>query len=96
MIVKTVDNKIIGTLDNGVFTKTVYGSKHKLLSPPAWAIDSYVFDHVLKGRCKVIIIVDRDDFNRQYKVPFATFDSNKQETRRGFGKQYFLTMDWWN
>ena len=95
MIVKTTDNKVIGTLDNGIFTKTVKGSVHKLLSPPAWAVDSYVFDHVLRGRCNLIVVTDIEDHGKKYSVLFKIFDANKKETNRKFGKQYFLTMDWW-
>jgi hypothetical protein len=95
MIVKTPDGKVIGNLEGVVFTKMVKGNTQKLLSPPAWAIDSYVFDHVLKGRCNVIIVVDRDDHERKYTALFKTFDEHKQETSRHYGKQYYLTMDWW-
>ena len=95
MIVKTTDGKIIGNLDKGVFTKTVKGSFHKLLTPPAWAIDAYVFDHVLRGRCRLIVVIDRED-KRRYTADFATFEAHKGTINRRYGNQYFLTMDWWN
>lgn len=94
MIVKTVDNKVVGSLDNGIFTKQVQGSKHMLLTPPAWAVDAYIYDHVLKGHCYKITIVDREN-NKKYSALFKTFEEHKGIITRDFGKQYFLTLNWW-
>ena len=89
-----VDGKVIGTLENGKFTKVVIGSKHKLRHPLAWAIDADAFDTVIKSDATEIEVIDKEAGTR-YRTPTEIFDQLKGELNRGFGRQYFLTLRHW-
>ena len=90
-----VDRKIIGEIEGRTFTKQVSRSRHMLRIPMAWAIDASVFDSEIKKSCDTIVIVDRDS-GKKYQVSVALFDKQKGIVDRGFGRQYFLTLSWWN
>ena len=85
---------IIGKIEGGAFTKPVSGSKHMLKRPPAWAIQADTYDSQVKGKVKYIVIWDKDT-GRRYKTSAEIFDKHKGVLDRGFGKQYFLTMNHW-
>lgn len=89
-----VKGKTIGFLDNGYFLKPVVGSKHQLREPPAWAIDADAFDEWVKPNAREIIVTDTEAKIR-YRVSVETFDKLKVELDRGFGRQYFLTLNYW-
>ena len=89
-----VQSKIIGYLEHDAFFKPVQGSKHQLRCPPAWAIDASAFDDQVKVLATRIVIVDRET-NTKYHTSVETFDRLKRTLNRGFGKQYFLTLNYW-
>jgi hypothetical protein len=89
-----VDNKIVGTIENNTFTKSVTASKHQLRCPPAWAIDAKAFDNEIKPYADEIVIIDKES-DTKYHTPVETFDTLKRELNRGFGRQYFLTLNHW-
>ncbi|MFC1930346.1 hypothetical protein ACFLWE_00410 [Chloroflexota bacterium] len=89
-----VGNKVIGYIEGNRFIKPVVGSKHKLRQPPAWAIDADVFDREVKPVCTQIVIVDKEA-GTEYHATVETFDSLKGSFDRGFGRQYFLTLNAW-
>jgi len=87
-------NRTIGFIENGCFLKPVVGSKHQLREPPAWAIDAEAFEEWVKPNAREIIVTDTEAKLR-YRVSVETFDQLKQEMDRGFGRQYFLTLNYW-
>ena len=89
-----VKGRTIGFLENGCFLKPVVGSKHMLREPPAWAIDADAFDEGVKPNAKQIIVTDAEAKIR-YRVSVETFDQLKQQLDRGFGRQYYLTRNYW-
>jgi hypothetical protein len=91
---RSVDGKLIGTLDAGVFTKKVRGSIHRVRTPPGWAIDKLAYDEHLVGKCHTIVIVDTEAHLR-YTVSFAKFDEKKILMNRGYGAQYLLVLLYW-
>jgi hypothetical protein len=93
-LVKTEDGKVIGRLEEGTFIKPVVGSKHRLRTPPAWAIDAEAFDQQVKPDAKAIIVLDKET-GMKYQVTVETFDRLKGELDRGWGRQYFLMLRYW-
>ncbi|MHA1940058.1 MAG: hypothetical protein ACW97O_17830 [Candidatus Thorarchaeota archaeon] len=90
-----VNGKIVGTIENNTFTKQVTGSKHQLRRPPAWSIDAQAFDEQIKPQADEIVIFDKES-GIKYHTPVETFDQFKRELDRGFGRQYYLTLDRWS
>ena len=89
-----VGDKTIGYLDGDRFIKPVMASKHKLKYPPAWAIDADAFDSEIEPNATEIIIQDKEA-GVEYHASVETFDRLKGELSRGFGRQYFLTLNHW-
>lgn len=90
-----VGNRHIGFIENGVFTKRVDGRIHRLRVPSAWAIDAPAFRDIIKPNCHKIEIID-EPANLRYEVSMETFDKFKGRINRGYGEQYFLTLDYWS
>ena len=88
------NGKVIGRVEGHRFVKTVCASKHKLRTPPAWAIDAEAFDESIKPVAQEIIVWDRESETR-WRVTVADFDALKGTFDRGFGKQYFLPLSHW-
>ena len=86
--------KIIGYLKSEIFFKSVFGSKHQLKCPPAWCIDSEAFDKEIKHCATEIVVIDKET-GVKYHTSVETFDRLKGELNRGFGRQYFLTLNHW-
>jgi len=90
-----VGNKVVGTLENNRFIKQVVGSKHRLRFPPAWAIDATAFDTEVKPNATEIVVMDRET-DIDYHCSVEAFDRLKGELDRGFGRQYFLPINYWD
>jgi len=88
------EGKVIGYLEDHTFVKPVLGSKHRLRCPPAWAIDAEAFDREVKPNATKIVVRDRET-GLEYHCLVEVFDRLKAELDRGFGKQYFLTLNHW-
>jgi len=89
-----VGNKTIGYFTENKFIKPVIGSKHQLKYPPAWAIDAWAFDNEVKPNVSEIVIQDKES-GAEYHASIEAFDRLKGELDRGFGRQYFLTLNHW-
>jgi hypothetical protein len=89
-----VQDKIIGCLQNHTFIKRVIGSKHRLRCPPAWAIDAEAFDKEIKPNATEFVVLDKET-GLEYHCLVENFDRLKGELDRGFGRQYFLTLNHW-
>ena len=94
MIVRSVDGKVIGNLEGGVFSKRVRGRIHMLRSPRAWAIDARAYDTEIRQYTHTIEVYDMDT-QLTYRCSTALFDSKRGMLDRKFGKQYFLPMHHW-
>ncbi len=93
-LVHNKSGRLVGRIDSHIFIKEVYGSKHMLHKPMAWAIDADIFDRVINHNCYSIHIIDRETGTR-YITGVATFREHKQVLDRGHGKQYFLELVHW-
>jgi hypothetical protein len=90
-----LDGRVVGEIDGNTFFKSVHASKHQLKSPPAWSIDADIFDKEIKPDCTQILIKDQETGN-QYQCSIETFDQFKRNLDRGYGHQYYLTIDRWD
>lgn len=93
-IVRGSQGNMVGRIENRTFIKAVYGSKHMLRLPMAWAIDADIFDRVIQFNCHSIQIVDLDT-GAKYTTEVKIFKENCQVLDRGHGKQYFLELVHW-
>ena len=84
-----VGNKIVGHIENGIFYKPVIGSKHMLRQPPAWAVDAEVFDNEVMAKATEIVVIDKET-SIEYSTSVESFNRQKGELDRGFGRQYYL------
>jgi len=89
-----IGDKIVGCVERGVFCKYVCGSKHMLKSPKAWAIQAQAWDET-RSQVRVIAIVDKET-SYVYSISATDFDSRKQEIDRGFGRQYYVELEYWS
>lgn len=87
--------KVVGALENRAFCRAISGKSGMLRTPRAWAIQAETFDHDLRGKCDRIMFTDTDT-GKRYVTTFQIFDEHKQEMDRGFGRQYYLTLEYWN
>lgn len=94
-MVRNKQNRIVGSIENRIFTKKVHGNKHMIKVPAmAWAIDADVFDRIIKPNCLSIHIIDIETKGK-YVVGVKSFDEKKKVLNRGFNKQYYLELLYW-
>jgi hypothetical protein len=91
--VKLPDGKVVGYLEGSVFIKPVVGSRHMLRTPRAWAIDAELYEQV-RPSIERIVIEDKETGTR-YQATTEVFDRFRGVLDRGFGKQYYLTLNRW-
>ena len=94
MIVRNKQGKVVGRIENHIFVKEVYGSKHMLRKPAAWAIDTDILDRAVAPNCYSIHIIDKET-NKKYICGLQTFREHCQSIDRKFGRQYFLELVYW-
>lgn len=92
-LLKLPDGKVAGRLEGDIFVKPVVGSRHMLRTPRAWAIDAELYEQV-RPSIDRIVIEDRETGTR-YHATAQTFDKFRGVMDRGFGKQYYLTLNRW-
>ncbi len=95
MIVRSVDGKVIGKMDNGVFVKEVRGSIHMLTSPRGWGIDVEAYNQDIKPHCAEIQVHDMET-DLLYTSTARNFDEKKIYINRGFGGQFVLLLKDWS
>lgn len=93
-IVRNQRGSIVGRVIDRIFIKDVFGSRHMLRQPMAWAIDADIFDRVIVPNCISIHIVDKET-GTKYVASVKTFSEKKQVINRGYGKQYLLELIYW-
>lgn len=96
MLVRDIQQHIIGDVDRGVFTKQVSGFKHFLRNPePSIAIDAVAYDTIISRHANILTVIDRDTQNR-YQIRTPLFNELKKELNRGHGRQYFVPIRLWD
>jgi hypothetical protein len=87
--------RLHGKISNGVFSKTVKGSKHKLRKPPAWAVDIADLDEAERLGATLVEIYDIETH--------ATYTATIEHIRdwgiyfdRCYGKTIALPLRYWH
>ena len=93
-IVRNNSGKVVGRIEDKVFIKEVYGSKHMLRMPVAWAIDCDIFDRVISPLCFSIHIIDKES-GKRFIAGVKTFREKYQRLNRKHGDQYYLELIYW-
>ena len=89
-----VHGEFYGYIEGNVYVKEVYGSRHKLRMPEAWAFDAETFDKLIRPSCSEIVVIDRET-GKRYRSTMKNFVENKGEIDRKYGRQYFMILSYW-
>jgi len=89
-----VGSRMIGYIEERVFYKKVVGSIHKLQNPEAWCVDVDIFEKTIINDADTIVVYDTEK-RKEYRASVDNFLRFKGSIDRGFGAQYFLTLDKW-
>lgn len=93
--VRLASGDFAGVINQDVYEKHVYGSKHKLRGLNAWAFDADSIDKFIRPAGVVLIrVVDRE-VGKVYEVGMGTFLKHRGEVDYGRGRQYFLILEHW-
>jgi hypothetical protein len=84
------EGKLIGKLNNGVFSKNVKRSKHYMRTYRGWGIDSGVVQSLHDLHCKEIKIRDTEN-KKTYRIPLDKWEEKMFERNHGYGLQQFVT-----
>ena len=91
----TYKTRHVGNVANGVFTKTVRGSKHFLRKPPAIAFSARTLCEARQHGAHTIVVTDSETGNR-YTAPLKDVIENGRSIERGgFEQQIYWPMENW-
>ncbi|KKN59288.1 hypothetical protein LCGC14_0543870 [marine sediment metagenome] len=93
-IVRNKEGRLVGRILDRVFVKELYGNRHMLRRPIAWAIDCDIFDRVIVPNCNSIHIIDKDT-GHKYICSVKTFQEKRGKLNRKYGSQYYLELVHW-
>ena len=89
MVLRNREGRIIGVLKDGVLTKKVYSTVHRLHIVDGYGIDVCAYDLAVKNGAKEIIIKEVDT-GRELKADINLFKDKAIEIDFGYGKQLAL------
>lgn len=90
-----VNGKPVGKVSNGVFQKTIAGSKHMLRTPKALAFDVSSLRDAADAGAERVEVYDSES-RTTYTASLACLREHGAPLERGYGRQWFLALDWWN
>lgn len=93
-IIRLPDGRIIGAVENGVFSKRVNASKHFLRKPPAIAIDAEILAQ-LQGLGVERVLVQDTDSGCTFEAALSAFEQRGIRISRGYGEQVALPLHLW-
>ena len=89
-----VGDKVIGAIDNGIFTKRIKEGPHLLHNRGGVpSIDAKVYN---EHRDTIKEFRISTDAGRTFSISCASFEENKEEIDYGWGKQYVVDREYWN
>lgn len=94
-LVRRADGKVIGIINNFIFTKHISGKKHFVRIPPGIANDVDVLKSIEKRGVILVEIID-DDTQKRYYATLKTIWEKGQPINRGFGNQWLLLFRNWS
>jgi hypothetical protein len=86
---------VVGHVKDGVFVKTVVGSKHFLKEPPAIAIDVQSLNDAKALGATDIHIYDKET-RTHYFTSMLILEKDGRTLDRGYGVQLYLPFGLWN
>lgn len=85
---------VVGAVADGVFRKTVRGSRHMLRSPRAWALDLESLRDA-EGAGAVTVRIDDTESGISYSAPCSRIHLLGFRLNRGHGQQVALLLRYW-
>lgn len=93
--VRTANGFFVGRIEGSAYIKEVFGSKHRLRFPPAWAFDAKSMDEfIIPCGVTEIIVIDRET-NEHWHTTTKNFLEHRGVIDRHHGRQYFLALIHW-
>ena len=85
---------VVGTLRGDTFYKSVYGSRHMLRKPQAWALDKQALEDAKRAGAVYVQIVDNET-GTVYRAPVSHILEAGFDLNRGYGSQIALPLAGW-
>lgn len=94
--IKLKDGRVAGAVEvkTATLVKYVIGSRHKLLQPPAWALDVDVLKQAESLGAKMVEIRDTES-GLTYRAPIERLRQKGFYFDRGYGQQIALKLAFW-
>ena len=89
-----VNGKVVGQVENGVFSKTVEASKHFLQKPPAICFDLASLDTAQNLGATRVVVKDKET-GKIYQSSISYIQFHGFTLNRGYGAQIALSLDRW-
>jgi len=94
MKIATNRGVVVGELLDGVYTKVVKGSTHKMRKPAGWSNDKDIVDNLLRLGCREIKIIDKET-DTHWCIGIDDFIKEAIYINRGFGEQLVVPFKYW-
>ena len=88
------NGRIVGVIYDGSRLVKKVKSKHQLIRPPAWAIQSSILDYAKQKGVQTVEIINTDN-ERVYTAPMSLIYLKGGELNRGYGNQNYLPLEFW-
>ena len=89
-----VGRKVVGYVEDGIFFKSVQGSKHFLRKPPAICFDVSTLNTARSSWATQVRVYDKES-GLVYVAPLENIERYGFKFNRGFGNQIGLVMEQW-
>lgn len=87
--------KVIGTLDNGIFSKSVKKSKHLFVKLNAWGIDAPYFKAVVEPTCTIVKVRETEEKKTYLTTPQIIAKHGEYKHYKPHRAQIFLPLRYW-
>jgi hypothetical protein len=93
-VLRLPNGRVVGEVRGDVFVKRVWGSRHMLQKPRAWAVDVAVLRQAEALGARAVEVHDLED-GTVYRAPLERFWQRGIRVNRGHGEQRGLLLaDW--
>jgi len=92
--VRRSDGRVVGSIEGDTLRKRVYGSRHMLRTPRAWAVDADILTNAQKAGVRFVEVVDKES-GTTYRTSLDRFFHFGFQLNRGFGLQVALPLEKW-
>lgn len=88
------NGKVVGAVEDGIFSKSIKGSKHILQKPPAIAFDVCSIEQAKAAGASRVQVLDTES-DKVYSASLERISEKGTYFNRGWGEQVFLPMVYW-